>query len=90
MSTEHITVDADNVVITSGSQQGLDLIGRTLLNDGDRVLVRNPTYIGSLMAWKSYQLDYAPIFSGDDDLDVAMQPRPKLMYFVTDFEKSNR
>jgi 2-aminoadipate transaminase len=86
MSTDKVKVDPDNVVITSGSQQGLDLIGRTLLNDGDRVLVRNPTYIGSLMAWKTYQLDYGSVFSGDDDLDAAMQPRPKLMYFVTDFE----
>lgn len=87
MSTDKVKVDPDNnVVITSGSQQGLDLIGRTLLNDGDRVLVRNPTYIGALSAWRSYQLKLEPIFSGSDDVDATMQPRPKLMYFVTDYE----
>ncbi|HLV35684.1 MAG TPA: PLP-dependent aminotransferase family protein [Spirillospora sp.] len=88
MSTEFMRVDPDNIIITSGSQQGIDLVGRALLNDGDRVLVRNPTYMGMLNAWRGYRLDWQPIYCGGetDDLDQVMQPRPKLMYFVTDFE----
>lgn len=88
MSTDFMKVDPDNVVITSGSQQGLDLVGRVLLNERDKVLVRNPTYIGSLSAWKSYNLQWEPIFSsGDsDNLESVFQPKPKLLYFVADFE----
>ncbi len=85
-STATMSISPENVVVTSGSQQGLDLIGRTLLNDGDRVLVRNPTYIGSLMAWRAYNLQWGEIFTHDDDLDTAFQPRPKLLYFVTNYE----
>jgi 2-aminoadipate transaminase len=88
MSSDHMTIHPENVIITSGSQQGVDLVGRALLDDGDRVLVRNPTYIGTLSAWKSYDLQWQPVFSGGatDNLDAVMQPRPKLMYFVADFE----
>jgi 2-aminoadipate transaminase len=88
MSTRFMNVDPDNIIITSGSQQGLDLVGRALFNDGDKVLVRNPTYIGTLNSWKSYHLNWQPIFSGGDseDMAVVMQPKPKLLYFVADFE----
>jgi 2-aminoadipate transaminase len=85
-STDFMTIDPDNVVITSGSQQGLDLIGRVLLNDGDRVLVRNPTYIGSLMAWRVYNPQWGEVFTHDDDLNAAFQPKPKVLYFVTNYE----
>lgn len=88
MSTGFMKVDPDNIIITSGSQQGLDLVGRALLNDGDKVLVRNPTYIGTLNSWKSYHLKWEPIFSGGgtENMDVVMQPKPKLLYFVADYE----
>lgn len=88
MSTSFMRVDPENIVITSGSQQGLDLVGRVLFNDGDKVLVRNPTYIGSLNAWKAYHLNWEPIFCGGDtdNLDLVFQPRPKMLYFVADFE----
>jgi 2-aminoadipate transaminase len=45
----HIT--PDNVLITSGSQQALDFIGKVFINPGDRILVENPTYLGALQAW---------------------------------------
>ena len=88
MTTSSMKVEPDNIIITSGSQQGLDLVGRALFNDGDKVLVRNPTYIGTLNSWKCYRLNWEPIFSGGDseNMDIVMQPKPKLLYFVADFE----
>ena len=53
-----IAVSAENVLITSGSQQALDLIGRVFLNPGDHVLVERPTYLGALQAWSAYQAEY--------------------------------
>ena len=52
-----IVINADNVLITSGSQQALDLIGKVFLNAGDHVLVERPTYLGALQAWNAYQAD---------------------------------
>ena len=46
-----IHVEPENILITSGSQQALDLIGKILINPGDRLLVEQPTYVGALQAW---------------------------------------
>src|ERR1041385_487595 len=43
-------VPPDEVTITNGSQQGLDLLGRTFIDDGDTLLVANPTYLGALQS----------------------------------------
>src|SRR5512140_1337614 len=58
MARYGIKVGIDNVVITSGSQQALDLIGKLLINPGDRVLVEAPTYLGALKAFNVYGADY--------------------------------
>ena len=49
-----IQVQTENVLITSGSQQALDLIGKIFINPGDRILVEQPTYLGALQAWNAY------------------------------------
>ena len=53
-----IHAKAENVLITSGSQQALDLIGKLLINRGDRVLVEAPTYLGALQAFNVYGAQY--------------------------------
>lgn len=50
--------DADNIVITSGSQQGLDFLARLLLSPGDTALVAWPTYLGALQAFGAYEPRY--------------------------------
>ena len=47
-----IPATVDNILITTGSQQGLDLTGRTLINHGDQIVTEAPTYIGALQAWR--------------------------------------
>ena len=51
-SNSRLQVRSENVLITTGGQQALDLIGRILLEEGDRVILENPTYLGLLAAWR--------------------------------------
>lgn len=86
-------IDAEpaNVVITNGAQQALDLIGKLLINPGDRVLVEEPTYLGALQAWNAYQAEYVSVPSDDDglctdDLESALRVGPKFMYVLPNFQ----
>jgi 2-aminoadipate transaminase len=54
-------VSAENIVITSGSQQALDLLGKVFINPGDRILVEEPTYLGALQAWNAYGAEYVTV-----------------------------
>jgi 2-aminoadipate transaminase len=86
-----IVVDADNVLITSGSQQALDLIGRVFLNPGDHVVVERPTYLGALQAWTSYQAEYLTVDVDEagmrtDDLQAALRGGPKFVYALPNFQ----
>ncbi len=80
-----------NVLITNGSQQALDLIGKLLINPGDRVLVEEPTYLGALQAWNAYQAEYVSVPSDDDGLrtdllEGGLRNGPKFMYILPNFQ----
>ncbi|HZT00625.1 MAG TPA: PLP-dependent aminotransferase family protein [Terriglobales bacterium] len=86
-----IKAKSENVLITSGSQQALDLIGKLLINPGDRVLVEAPTYLGALQAFNVYGADYVSVPSDDDGLrsDLLEDPLrsgPKFMYVLPNFQ----
>jgi 2-aminoadipate transaminase len=86
-----IKAKAENVLITSGSQQALDLIGKLLINAGDRVLVEAPTYLGALQAFDVYGAEYVSVLSDDDGLrtDLLEEPLrsgPKFMYVLPNFQ----
>ena len=96
MIARHITrygikAQTDNVLITSGSQQALDLIGKLLINSGDRVLVEAPTYLGALQAFNVYGAEYVSVPSDNDGLrtDLLEKPLrsgPKFMYVLPNFQ----
>lgn len=91
MARYGIKVDIDNIVITSGSQQALDLIGKLLINPGDRILTENPTYLGALQAFTAYQSQYVTVPIDDDGLQVAqleaaLRVGPKFMYILPNFQ----
>jgi 2-aminoadipate transaminase len=61
---------ADDVLITNGSQQALDLLGKVFLNPGDAVLVEKPTYLGALQAFHQYQATYVVVPMDEDGMQV--------------------
>ena len=64
-----INITPDNIMITSGSQQALDLIGKVFINRGDRILVEEPTYLGALQAWNAYGAEYVTVPMDDDGMN---------------------
>ncbi len=89
-----IECTADQVLIISGSQQGLDLIGKTLLDPGDSVIIENPAYLGAIQAFDAYEAQYLNVESDDcgivtsDLLRVLREAKrkPKLLYLVPNFQ----
>jgi len=86
-----IVARSENVLITTGSQQALDLIAKLLIDSGDRVLVEAPTYLGALQAFSLYGAQYIPVpLDNDglctDQLDKALRLRPKFMYILPNFQ----
>ena len=65
------TVDPALVLITTGSQQGLDLIAKVLIDEGSRVLVETPTYVGALQAFTPMEPDIVGVASDDGGVDLA-------------------
>jgi len=91
MARYGIVVDIDNVLITSGSQQALDLIGKILINTGDKILTENPTYLGALQAFTMYGADFVTVPTDDDGLmtgklEEALRCGPKFMYVLPNFQ----
>ena len=62
--------DGDELVITNGSQQALDLLGKILLNDGDKVVAEAPTYLGGSNAFKAYGCDVIHVEMDNDGMKV--------------------
>jgi 2-aminoadipate transaminase len=86
-----IEINADNIMITSGSQQALDLLGKILINPGDRILVESPTYLGALQAWNAYGAEYVAVPSDahgmiTDALEEALRTGPKFIYVLPNFQ----
>jgi 2-aminoadipate transaminase len=87
-----LDVPAERILITSGSQQGLDLLGKTILNRGDRLVIEEPGYLGAIQAFSIYRPQFLPVPVSGDGMDVrklreAILPEdPKLMYTVPNFQ----
>jgi len=84
-------VSADNVLITSGSQQALDFVGRLFVNRGDYIVVESPTYLGALQAWNAYGAQYIPVRADEhgmivDELEAALRVGPKFIYVLPNFQ----
>lgn len=91
MSLRGVPVTRENILITSGSQQALDLVGKIFLNPGDHVVVEAPTYIGALQAWSAYEASYDALPVDNDGmkldrLDEVLQHKPKFIYALPNFQ----
>ncbi len=86
-----IDVHPDNILITSGSQQGLDLLGKTFLNEGDEVIIEEPGYLGAIQAFSIYKARFHPVPLDTDGADIsrleqALRHSVKLFYTVPNFQ----
>jgi 2-aminoadipate transaminase len=86
-------VSPDEILITSGSQQGLDLSGKVFLDEGDVVLCESPTYLGAINALQVFGPRFVEVPTDDEGMIVAemerrlaAEPRAKLIYTVPDFQ----
>jgi len=86
-----LSCQIDNVLITSGSQQALDLLGKVFINPGDNILVESPTYLGALQAWNAYECNYITVKSDKfgmlpDSLEEGLKKKPKFVYVLPNFQ----
>ncbi|NGM50172.1 PLP-dependent aminotransferase family protein [Caulobacter sp. 602-2] len=90
MTRDGMPCEPENVLLTAGSQQALDLLGKLFLDPGAGVMVARPTYLGALQAFNAYQPAYLDLpegaLAGDPAARKAVEARkPRLGYFVPDF-----
>lgn len=94
-----ISCSADDVLVTNGSQQALDLIAKIFLNPGDHVALERPSYLGAIQAFDQYQPGYTVVPMDDEGMDVdaltrileedcggARPRRIKLIYVIPNFQ----
>lgn len=83
--------DADRVVVTSGSQQGLDLLAKVLIDPGDAIALGAPSYMGALRAFDAYEPTYLTVEMDEGgmvpaSLDEVLAHGPKFLYVIPDFD----
>ena len=90
-SASNVTVKAEGLIVTTGSQQALDLIGKTMISPGDKVIVEAPTFLATIQCFRLYGADIigAPIDADGVDVDqleklIALH-KPKLVYLIPTF-----
>jgi 2-aminoadipate transaminase len=97
MRSRHITAQADQVVVTTGSQQGLDLVARVLLDPGDVALMELPSYTGAITAFRNVGAEMVGVRQDADGIDLdhldhtftrlrSDGRRVKLLYLVPNFQ----
>jgi 2-aminoadipate transaminase len=87
----NIKLTADNILIVSGSQQLMDLVGKIFIDPGDNIIVETPTYMGAIQAWKSYQAEFIPVATDEngmipESLEENLRAVPKFIYALPNFQ----
>jgi DNA-binding transcriptional MocR family regulator len=85
--------DAKDILITAGSQQGLDFSAKIFINEGDVIICESPSYLGALSAFKAYQPKFVEIPMDEDGMIIeelekalAAYPNTKFIYTIPDFQ----
>ena len=87
-----LDIPAENIVITNGSQQGIDLLAKVLINSGDAVLIEEPGYLGAIQSLSLYRPDFRPVPVDKNGMDVTALERvstgvrAKMLYMVPTFQ----
>ena len=89
----NIKTSADNILVTSGSQQGLDFSARVFVNPGDTIIIESPSYLGALNAFKACEPNFVAIPTDDNGMIMeelekvlATDDKVKMIYVIPDFQ----
>jgi 2-aminoadipate transaminase len=91
-SRDGLSVSAEDVLVTNGSQQGLDLLGTVLINEGDNLVIEEPGYLGAIQAFSIFRPSFraVPLTEQGIDIDALKSAlsafNPKLIYVVPNFQ----
>lgn len=93
MKKGSVDISPDDILVTSGSQQGLDFSAKVFVNPGDIIICESPTYLGALTAFNAYEPKFVEIETDDDgmimeDLEDALKNNDnvKFIYVIPDFQ----
>ena len=93
MRRRGVSACVEDVIVTNGSQQGLDFVARAFVEPGDRVVVEEPTYFGALQVFAASQPEYVTVAIDEHGMlpsalaaALATEPRPRLIYSVPTFQ----
>lgn len=92
MAEEGVEADPEDIMVTAGAQQALDLVAKILIDPGDEIVVEAPAYVGALSAFSAYEPRFIQIELDDDGMIVEQLAdalregaRPKFVYTVPNF-----
>ncbi len=93
MKKVYVDATSDQILITSGSQQGLDFVAKVFIDPGDLIICESPTYLGAINAFKAYEPEFIEIETDDDgmvmeDLEEALRTNNnvRFIYVIPDFQ----
>lgn len=93
MTKAHVNVSSADILVTNGSQQGLEFSAKLFLNKGDIVICESPSYLGAINAFKAYQPKFVEIPMDDDGMKMDLleealkkYPQAKFIYTIPDFQ----
>ncbi len=87
-----IDVSPEEIIITSGSQQALDIIAKTFINEGETILLEKPSYLGAIEAFSIYEPNFCEVDMESDGIDIDALEKAveeneiKFFYSVTNFQ----
>ncbi len=88
----NLDIPVDDILITNGSQQGLDLLGKIFVNENDPVIIEEPGYLGAIQAFSIFRPESRTVPVNDEGMDIERlkqtmkTSRPKLIYTVPNFQ----
>ena len=92
LEKKNIEVDPENILIINGAQQGLDLLGKVILNTGDGVVIEEPGYLGAIQAFSVFRPNFLPFEVGEEGVNLdqfenaVSKANAKLIYSVPNFQ----
>ncbi len=92
MGTRGVSCTADDILVTTGSQQSLDLVGKIFLDPDDLVLTENPTYLAAIQSFQCFEARFQPVPTDDDGIipeavdELAGRVKARFIYVIPNFQ----